>query len=271
LLLEKEGRPADALEVLRRSLDRRPSWRLFYDLASMEYRQGQLSAARRSLERLLDLAPNHFDASSFLAQLELQVGSPRRAVELYKQLVARSPGEAEVSNLSLAHLLLGEWEAAAESFSRVVDMSPSHPFYALNLADVWMLMGRREEATVLYRRVLELLAADASGGGWQYASVEAQAFAHLGRRQEAVIAIQRALRLAPDNLQVAYEASLVYTLVGETTSAVVHAERAIEELDRRWYSLPWFDDLRRDPRFLSLLDRPAPQGGPSQEAPRSGV
>ena len=253
ILLELRGETDEALEVLRRSTRRHPSWRALFELASMEYRQGHHGATRRTLERLLEQSPDHYDASSFLAQLELLEGDPRRSVELYQQLVDRAPGPAELSNLALAHLLLGELDAAEQRFAQVLATTPENPFFLLNLADVRHLLGRRDEARQLYGQVLERVAADPTEGSWQLATVEGQALAHLGRSREAVAAVQRALQLAPDNTQVAYEASLVYAVIGETTSALVHAERALAELDPRWFSLPWFDPLRRDPRFETLL------------------
>lgn len=124
LLLERQGKATEALAAPRHSIRRHPSWKALLDLAWMEYRQGQHDATRRTLEQLLARAPEHFDASSFLAQLELLEGSPRRAIELYDRLIERSEGEAELSNLALARLLLGELELAEQYFEQVVAMAP---------------------------------------------------------------------------------------------------------------------------------------------------
>jgi hypothetical protein len=54
---------------------------------------------------------------------------------------------------------------------------------------------------------------------------------------------------------VAFEASLVYAVVGDRTAALVNAERA-RELgfeSPSWFRLPWFEPLRSDPGFRRLL------------------
>lgn len=84
--------------------------------------------------------------------------------------------------------------------------------------------------------------------------MRAQALAHLGRHREAVSAIQRALQAAPSHPQVAFEAALVYAVIGERSSALANAERALElGLDRRWFTLPWFAELREQTAFAELL------------------
>ncbi|MCB1054953.1 MAG: hypothetical protein KDD11_05505, partial [Acidobacteria bacterium] len=87
----------------------------------------------------------------------------------------------------------------------------------------------------------------------------AQALAHLGERRQAVAAVQRALQLAPDDSQVAYEAAVVYSLVGDTASAVVSAERALRlGYGTRWFSFPWFDEVRADPEVARSLGATPP-------------
>ena len=81
-----------------------------------------------------------------------------------------------------------------------------------------------------------------------------QAFAHLDRRREAVDAVQRALATAGDNPQASYEAALVYALIGDDTSALVNAEKALDRgVEARWFSLSWFDRLRASPELAGRL------------------
>jgi serine/threonine-protein kinase len=211
-------------------------------------RVGKTAAARATLESLLRSFSGDRDAQSLLAQLELMSGSAARAVELYSGLVRRSPRLVDLSNLGFAYLLLGRYGEAAASFRRAVALAPGSAAVVLNLADAELLQGRRREAEALYARVLELAARDPAAGFWNTLSIEAQAFAHLGRSRDAVAAIQKALRAAPDNPQAAYEAALVYAMVGETASAQVLAERALAGgVERRWFDFPWFAPLRLPP------------------------
>jgi serine/threonine-protein kinase len=250
-LEERRGRPEKALEISRAVVDRQPSWSHLYQHATLAWRQGEVAAAREALETLLDRFPGNEWGLRLLATIELTNGEPARAARLFEDLAARSPDPGTRVNLGLAYMLLGEPGRAAEAMEKAVAEAPENYLYLLNLAQARWLEGRKDEAAGLFRRVLALSEADPSGEEWQRLTVRAQALAHLGRPQEAVAAVQDALRIAPRNGQAAFEAALVFALVGDRTAALVNAERA-----RRlgfeapsWFRLPWFDPLRGEPGF----------------------
>jgi serine/threonine-protein kinase len=253
LLLERRGETGKAIEQMRIAVARQPSWWWLHGLARMEYRGGEPDAARQHLEELLERSPGNFQGLSLLAQIELTDGDAGRAIELYRELVVRTPGTVQLTNLGLAYLLERRYEEAAEVCRRAYEAAPGNPFFTLNLADAEALLDR-QTAPDLYRKVIELTLADPDPSHWQMLTVRAQALAHLGEHRRAVAAVQEALRQAPENSQVAYEAALVYAVIGETTSAQVHAERALRlGYGARWFSFPWFDDLRKDPELSILL------------------
>jgi serine/threonine-protein kinase len=253
-LAEARGEGPRALELLRELVARRPAADFLMNLANLELRQGQPAAARATLEDLLRRIPDHLGGEKLLAQVELESGSPARAAELYTDLLHRRRGFAELSNLGVAQMLLRDWQGAAASLEEAYALAPKSAPAALNLADAMTLVGRHDEASALYARVLGLVAEDPAPGFWQTLSVKAQALAHLGRAPEAAAAIQRATATAPDNVQLAYEAALVYTLIGDRASALANAERALSGgFDPRWFTLPFFDSQSEDPAWGKLL------------------
>ena len=243
-LLQRDGRSGVALELMRAAAERRPSARVLYNTANLEYQQGEIGDARRHLDQALERAPSYFSARFLLAQIELLNGSAERAAALYGELAEQSPNRLLLSNLGLAYFLLGQFDRAASTFRRSVDLAPGNASSVLNLADAEQLRGHTEEAAVLYQRVLGLVDAEEPNVDAKVFSLRAQALAHLGQSRQAVIEIQRALELAPDHPEVAYEAAVVYAVIGETTSAMVHAERALAlGVEARWFSFPWFESL----------------------------
>ncbi|HEY9420328.1 MAG TPA: protein kinase, partial [Thermoanaerobaculia bacterium] len=253
-LLERLGQPEQALALMREAAVEHPSWRNLFWTADLEFRLGHAAEARRHLEDLLDRFPGYYLGRSLLAQVELLNGSPERAAALYTGIVREDPRMADLVNLGLAHLLLRRHAAAEARFRQALALEPANPFVGLNLADSLLLQGRRDEAEKSYREVLDQVARDPAASQWQLRSVQAQAFAHLGRRREAVAMVQEVLRLAPENPQALYEAALVYTLLGDRSSALFNAEKALEKgVELRWFSFPWFDPLRAFPDFQSRL------------------
>jgi predicted Zn-dependent protease len=119
-LLDRAGRGAEALTLLRRAVAQRPSWPHQFRLADLEYRQGEVGAARKRLEDLLQRFPGDFVARSVLAQIELVSGDPARAAELYRELVEITPELAEISNLGAAQLVALQYAEAETTFRRAV-------------------------------------------------------------------------------------------------------------------------------------------------------
>jgi tetratricopeptide (TPR) repeat protein len=143
-------------------------------------------------------------------------------------------------------MLLGNYGQAAEFLQQAARLETKNPVIMLDLGDAHFLNGKSTEAGEDYKRVLFLVDQGTSKSDWQNHSVRAQALAHLGQRREAVAAVQELLRMAPNNAQASYEASLVYVLVGDEASALFNAERALElGVEPRWFRFPWFDPLRR--------------------------
>ncbi len=242
-LLERAGRTEQALALMDELLKRLPSFGYHIDYSGMLSRSGDVEGARQALEAALERVPNHYAALSRLAQLELMNGSAQRAAELYEGLVERSPETAELTNLGTAYMLIRRYAEAAHRFRQALELAPGSPFTLLNLADAELLAGRLPEAASYYEQVLEHSARDPNPE--KLLTVRAQALAHLERSPEAVAAIQEALRLAPENPMTAYEASLVFVLVGDGASARWNAQRALDKgVHSRWFSFPWFDEVR---------------------------
>jgi tetratricopeptide (TPR) repeat protein len=255
-LAERRGRVEEALELMAAAARLQPSWQSLLTVANAEYRQGRLDAARRHLEQLLERAPGNVEALRALAQIEL-LRRPDRAVALLREVVRNDPRAESLTNLGVSLLLLRRYGEAEQSLRQALVLQPNDPFTGLNLADCLTLLGREQEARQLYLQVAATAERMATPADWNLLAVRAQALAHLGETVKAVETIQKALRLTPDNAQLAYEAAVVYVLIGDRSSALFHARQAASHgVDAYWFALPFFDPLRGDPAFQSLGTRP---------------
>ncbi len=255
-LAERRGHPQEALELMRAAIRLQPSWLTLLTVANAEYRMNRIDDARRHLEELLARSPGNAEGLKTLAQIEL-LRHPERAVALRREAAKSDPGPASLTNLGVALLLLRRYGDAESALRQALALQPDDPDATLNLADCLALLGRTDEARRLYAHLADLASHRATAGDWHILSIEAQALAHLGETEKALEAIQQALRLSPDNGQLAYEAAVVYVLVGDRGSALFHARRAAaQKVDANWFALPFFDPLRNEPAFQAL-SRPA--------------
>lgn len=267
LLLERSGRLEESLALRRAAIARRPSWTRSYNLAFVLFRLARWDEARRVLDELLAASPGHGRALSLRARIEMAGGDPREAVKRYQDLLTRGESLIDRSNLATAYLLLGDGARAAEESAKVLANAPSHPYYILALADARSLEGRAEEATALYRRVLEL----EQGEDPQSLTVRAQAHARLGENDEALALLQQAIRKAPGfDGQLAFESALIYTLVGDRSSAKVNLRETVRQGWGGWLRLSPFARWQDDPEIGPLLAAAradAPKGSGPEGAP----
>ncbi|HEY7215747.1 MAG TPA: protein kinase, partial [Thermoanaerobaculia bacterium] len=256
-LAERRGRSDEALRLMNEAARLQPSWSTLLTVANAEYRLGRLADARRHLQELLQRSPGNIEGLKALAQIEL-LHDPDHAVALLRQAAQGDPSPKALTNLGVALLLLRRYDEAERSLRRALALQPDDSPAALNLADCLVLNGRPEEARSLYASIAATTERQATPRNWQLLGIKAQALAHLGKTVEAVEAIQQALRLTPDNAQLAYEAAVVYTLLGDRVSALFQARRAADGgVEAQWFALPFFDPLRSEPGFPGTAGRPA--------------
>jgi tetratricopeptide (TPR) repeat protein len=243
---------------MRAAVRLQPSWPSLLSLANVEYRQSRLDDARRHAEELLARSPGNVDGFKMLAQIEL-LRNPERAVALLREAAKSDPGADSLTNLGVSLLLLRRYGEAEDSLRKALALQPENPDPALNLAVCLTLLGRTAEAHQIYARIAEATSRQSTNNDWHLSSVRAQALAHLGKTDQALEAIQQALRLSPDNGQLAYEAAVVYVIIGDRGSALFHARRAAaQNVDPNWFAFPFFDPLRSNPAFQRLATRSAP-------------
>jgi len=253
-MAEEKKDHKEALRLLLLVTQRVPSSKNLYNLANLERRSGLFADAREHYSQLLGKDPHHPRARRNLAGLELISGDLNYAERLFRDLVDAKEGNISQNliNLSLAQLFLGKYEKAVASAQRACKLSPKQITYVLNYADVLGKVGRTEEAEAQYTRVLTLLQQESDKKA--FLTEKAQALAQLGQSRDAVLTIQEALSLKPEDLHTTYAAALVYSLVGDTTSALLNSELAIKGgYELRWFDLPCFDDLRKSPGFEEVL------------------
>jgi adenylate cyclase len=117
-----------------------------YDLATAE---GQ---------RALALNPNGADAHAHLAMTLDYVGRPEEAIVLFKKAIRLNPMPPNwyLVNLAHAYRRTGEYEEAMGALQKALKRNPDDLFAHLNLAAIYSMGGREEEARVEAAEVLRI-------------------------------------------------------------------------------------------------------------------
>ena len=247
-----DGDLTTAEAAMEQVVERQPSWGNLYSLAAIELRRGDVEGAREHLDALLQRAPENTWGLGKLTQLELLYGDLERAEQLAQNAITIRPHRSYYNNLGLAQFFLGRYQDARTSYLQALAVDPGHLTVRLNLADTELALGNPAAATNGYRKILDDL--DGRELTATESMTQAQCLAHLGETRQAVAVTLETLQQHPGDAEVAYQAALVYSLVGEADSAWVNLEHALElGVQPRQFTIPAFGILRSDPHFQELI------------------
>lgn len=229
----------------------------FVFLAKAQVAAGDVSAARVSLDKALQLQPGFVDALDTLFQLELQAGSNDKALQLamriqraqpntvsgynheadvlillgrteqaikaYELAMSKGGGSAVLAKLYKALQLAGKEKAASQ---RAADWLAKHPEDLLIrsvIADTNLANQRYREAITQYEEVLRL-----SAPSQPYVILNNLAYAYLQAKDPRALATaERALKLAPRSPTVLDTYGWVLTEQGRAKEALPFLHEAL--------------------------------------------
>jgi tetratricopeptide (TPR) repeat protein len=149
--VERERQRSDELEARIRSGEATPEEHA--ELARILAGRGQwLSAAE--LQRV---APPSTDQREILAYMLFEAGRFREAHEIWGALAEESGRASLRLNDGVALALLGDDQAAAQSFRRVLEAEPQHDLARLYLANALLRLGDVRPAAESYKAYLDVV------------------------------------------------------------------------------------------------------------------
>ncbi|MBK3775758.1 aldehyde dehydrogenase family protein [Azospirillum brasilense] len=195
LLHGQEGRPVEAMALIRRAIASAPDIADFHaNFGKLAMALGRTDEATAHHRRSLILRPGHPDALAGLAPLLAEGPPTDEAVSVIRQLLRLKPEDGGLC-FSLARMLRARAEAteAATAYRRLIAFDPTHGAAWNNLGNLLRAGGAVEQAVTSFRRAARL----APGSAMMLVNLGA-ALADLGRTGAATEAFRRAIASHPD-------------------------------------------------------------------------
>ena len=219
-------------------------------------------AAEREFRRATELNPGDPHAFYMMANWHRAMGRADEAVVMRRKALELDPLNGRTAiTLGRDYIAAGQYDLAAEQFRRGIDIDSLNPLILglgpgppSGLGEVYELQGRMDEAVVEYLKVAERRGAtqgEVAGLRQAYETGGARAFwtRWLAFEERSSPGTSRELVLAA-----------LLARMGETERSVASLERAFAERDPGLVYLavgPEWEQLRREPRVLALIDRMA--------------
>lgn len=177
---------------------------------------GDPAAAVPSFETAIELDPGAVEAYEALAASLMTSGEAERAWEVMKAGLASNPDTPEAARL---HRLYGRslaqersFDEALRSFARAVELDPGLLAAWVDLGNLYMVLGRRDDAVRTYRDALAFHDGD---DGLHH--ILATALLIGGRLEEGRAHLRKALEINPANTAVADDLAKVDRRLGSET------------------------------------------------------
>lgn len=155
MLLSQQGRNEEAEQLFRQAMRVNPQNAVIaFDLGLLLAEMGKKEDAERSLQRALELDPQMAGAAYNLAVL---VGErdPGRAAALCATAAASHPEEPRYAfSRAYYQLLQGKQKEAEATLEAVLKLHPAYGDAVLMLGDLYVKLGRADDAKALYEKSL---------------------------------------------------------------------------------------------------------------------
>jgi tetratricopeptide (TPR) repeat protein len=248
----------------RKALQLRPSdWAAYQDLGIFYSRHSRMKEALPLFQQVVELTPDNYEGYTNLGGVYLALGELEKAAKALEKSLELKPTADATTNLGTAYYYERRYADAARYYRKATGMHPNDSLLWGNLGDADRWAGAADDASRDYQQAIALLEKQLtvnqfSADLW---SRLAMYNAAMGEHEKALGPLRRALRLNSKDSRVLFRSALVYEEAGQrdraldSIRAAVAAGYSSEEIGKA----PPLEKLRRDPRYLALMQKATPQ------------
>lgn len=146
----------------------------------------------------------------------------------------------------------GDREGAIDDYTMAITLDPTYAYSYIGRGRDYEMLGQKELAAADYRKVIELDTVPNDNSCAQYA------FLFLGEKDKAIDFMNRYMQNSNSRTGGTYDAACLYSLMGDTTTALSYIEQALERGYRRFAHMEVDRDLeniRGLHQYKELIDK----------------
>lgn len=220
---------------------------------AQELEDWDFATAETEYRRAIELNPSYTLAHQWLGNDLAIRGRSEEALAESRKSMALDPLSA-LYRASYAHRIAyaRRFDEAADACHKALELDPNQPIAYLYLGQIEEYRGRFQDAIARFRRAYEITATPV------HLANLGHAYARNGNRSEALNVLAQLRTLSTTRYVSPYAFALVYIGLGDKENAFEWLQKAINERSQTLTTLkidPVFDELRGDPRFISLLSQ----------------
>ena len=224
MLAVNQGRPIDAIKLIRLALEQDPSDHQAHANIGLAYRDsGDRASAARHLQQSLQIHPDDPVVLNNLGNVLRELDRPRDAVSCFERALGIDRDYAECwSNLAAAQTELCNYRKATIAADRALALNPRLPQAHHSHGNILRQLGQFSEALASYLKAVEL-APDYAEALISKSDVERD----LNQPETARRTLQQVLRLQPRNPFAHYALGVLAEQLGQREEAAMRFQEAI--------------------------------------------
>jgi len=223
--LSNKGRPAEAMEYYRKSLEINPQYE--DALNNMGYALAGLKRHAEAIpyyEAALRIKPNHVEVHNNLGNALSELGRIDEAIAHYRFVLKEKPDHADAhNNLGIALAMQGKLDEAIPHFRDAIRFKPNYASAHSNLGNALAVQHKLDEAIHEYQECLRINPKDP-----QAHNNLGNVLAQQGKLDQAILEYQEALRLNADNPEAHLNLGIALVRQGKREEALHHFQEALK-------------------------------------------
>lgn len=246
------GSKAEAIAAYQMAIQIGPYyWRNYNALGGAYIAFGEYSNASSAYRKVIDLAPDLAVGYENLGAAYFSLGKIADAVPLFQKALSIAPSGSHYSNLATAYFYLQRYRESVPLFEKAVAMNPNAQVIMGNLADAYRWSGQREKSVEAYNKAIALAYKELQVNPREPEAMRYVAlyYAKKGDISRAIESLDRSRRIDSDSPQFLSTAAIVYAVANRQEEALKSLRNALQ----KGYSV---EEARSEPEFKTLQGRP---------------